>query len=133
LSTDNQEVSAALAGRYGFPKTARLRSGREFEAVFAARERMTVWPLRVWALRRPGAAESRLGLAVSRKTGGAVRRNRLKRLVREAFRLNRERLAAPHDLVISIARGGERATSAEVTAAMREVLARLGERGEGSR
>lgn len=42
----------------------------------------------------------RLGLSVSRKHGGAVVRNRWKRLLREAFRLSRTRLPANIDLVL---------------------------------
>jgi ribonuclease P protein component len=42
----------------------------------------------------------RLGLTVSRKVGGAVRRNRVKRMLREVFRYNRAALAPHLDLVV---------------------------------
>lgn len=50
-------------------------------------------------------APSRLGVTVTRKVGSAVRRNRVKRLVREAFRLDPELVPAGIDLVV-IAKDG---------------------------
>ena len=42
----------------------------------------------------------RLGITVSKKVGSAVERNRIRRLVREFFRLNRARLSVRQDIVI---------------------------------
>jgi len=47
-------------------------------------------------------AHARLGITTSRKVGNAVVRNRWRRLIREAFRLNKARLPLGHDLVVIV-------------------------------
>lgn len=49
-----------------------------------------------------GLAHSRLGLSVGRVVGGAVERNRVKRLIREAFRLDQHSLPQGLDFVVSV-------------------------------
>ncbi len=91
---------------YCFPAKLRLIRTRHFDRVFAARVKAAAGPLIVWAA--PNDLEHcRLGLAISRRAGNAVTRNRIRRLVRESFRLLQHGLPRkPHgyDVVVSVRR-----------------------------
>jgi len=52
-----------------------------------------------------GLGITRLGITASKRTGNAVERNRIKRLVREFFRLNKDRLPRGVDILIAAKRG----------------------------
>jgi ribonuclease P protein component len=79
-----------------FPKTARLRRRAEFLRVQGTGRKLHTDSFLVFVLPRSESGPTRMGVTVSRKIGGAVRRNRVKRLVREAFR--RYRLLFPTGL-----------------------------------
>jgi len=84
----------------GLPPAARLRRASDFAALRQAER----WQGRHFLLRWHTVSErnARLGLAVSRKVSKrAVERNRIKRVVRESFRAEREGLPALDILVIA--------------------------------
>jgi ribonuclease P protein component len=84
----------------------RLTHAREFDAVYAAKLRKARGPLTLFALPNT-LAWPRLGLAVGTRIGGAVVRNRWKRMIREAFRLQQHTLprtddGTGYDLIVSV-------------------------------
>jgi ribonuclease P protein component len=86
-----------------FPRTRRLTATRQFRAVYDGGRRVFSGPLAVWG-RRNGLQHCRLGLAVPRHVGNAVTRNRIRRRLRESFRLIQHELPAGYDLVINVRR-----------------------------
>jgi ribonuclease P protein component len=89
-------------------RSKRLSRSADFEAVYRRGRSASSRHLVVYAFARDPsavAAEPRIGLTVSRKVGGAVERNRVKRLLREAAARVVPGLASDVDLVI-VARPG---------------------------
>ncbi|MBJ7331230.1 MAG: ribonuclease P protein component [Solirubrobacteraceae bacterium] len=90
------------------PKRGRLSRSAEFERVYRQGRshggRYLVLHVFPRDAREP-SDDARLGLSVSRKVGGAVERNRVKRLLREAFASEAGRVPADYDVVV-VARPG---------------------------
>jgi len=126
----------------GFPRCLRLRRRREFLRVqrggrkhhtrfflvFVARSGLRSLP----AAATDGSPQSspqlpgtRLGVTVTRKVGKAVNRNRIKRLVREAFRRERRGLPAGLDMVWVAKRDATEMTFDGVVRDMRTLAERL--------
>src|SRR4051812_12069763 len=86
---------------YTFSKSHRIRSRAEFSAVFEARRKAVVGPIIAYA-RPNNLPHLRLGLSVPKAAGSAPRRNRIKRLLREAFRLHQHDLPQGYDMILVI-------------------------------
>jgi ribonuclease P protein component len=78
----------------------RLSRSAEFERVYRQGRSTGNRYLVLYAFPNPAAQGPRLGLSVSRKVGGAVERNRVKRLLREAFARLEPELDPAQDVVI---------------------------------
>jgi len=92
-------MSPRLPHRATLGRRERLRRGGDFRAVYATRARVADGRLVVYA-KANGLDVTRLGLSVGRRCGGAVQRNRTKRLLREAFRQARHAFPAGYDVVL---------------------------------
>jgi len=86
-----------------FPKIFRIRKRADFRVIAQKRTRFYGHILVIDSL---SSEYPRLGISVPRSFGGAVRRNRFKRLVREVFRTVRAQLP-PFDMVVLPKKGGD--------------------------
>jgi ribonuclease P protein component len=85
---------------FSFPRTDRLTSRRQFRAVYDQGRRVRGVYVTVFGLpNRLG--HSRVGFTVTKKLGGAVKRNRIKRILREIYRLNRLSTVGSLDIVVN--------------------------------
>lgn len=94
-----------------FPKSSRIASSQEFTRIlkqgrYAADATLVVNAKPAAQADRRGNFPGRLGVTIPTKTGNAVVRNRWKRLIREAYRCQRQRLPLGYDFVVRPRRGG---------------------------
>jgi ribonuclease P protein component len=118
------------------PRAGRMRLSRsaDFDRVFRHGRSHAGRELVLYVFPRGEAEQPRLGLSVSRKVGGAVQRNRVKRLLREAFDLEGGRLPAGTDAVVVARHEANALAEREGLAGIRRALSQLLERvgnGEG--
>jgi ribonuclease P protein component len=78
----------------------RLSRSAEFERVYRQGRSTANRHLALYTFANASREPPRLGLSVSRKVGGAVERNRVKRLLREAFAQLEPELRAGQDVVV---------------------------------
>lgn len=117
------DTASAPPGSEAFPRARRIGARRDFRDAYENGAKKHGRLVVVFARPRPEGG-LRLGITATRKTGGAVERNRARRRVREIFR--RWRAATPDTAVDLVVNVSARATRAPYAALQAEVAGLLG-------
>jgi len=83
----------------GNSKVVTIKNGREFSMVYDHRESFANRNLVMYIMKND-RMYSRIGISVSKKVGNSVVRHRVKRLIKEAFRLNIGKIEDGYDIVV---------------------------------
>lgn len=92
-------ANSAPESKVVLTRAQRIRSSRRYSQIYAQRCRVADSILIVCAAAND-LGFSRVGLSVSRKNGNAVKRNRIRRLLREAFRLSQHDIPSGFDYIL---------------------------------
>jgi len=124
--------SGPVRRRETFSRDDRLRKRREFEECYASGVRVSGRHLLLFLLQRTAPANAassplrpRLGISVPRRVGGAVTRNRVRRRLREIFRVSRELFGTrAGDVVVNARPSASEATFEELAQEYRLLLSK---------
>jgi len=108
-----------------FPRSARVRSRADYLKIQRSGKKMGGRYLILLSMDN-GLPASRFGITVSRKTGNAVTRNRIKRRIRELQRLHRESIVPGKDIVVIATRMASEATFETMQAEYTNLVERAG-------
>ena len=121
--------------RLVFPKRLRVLDRRDFQRIQSRGMRLGGHLLLIMAFKQQGAPKpARLGITASRKSGESVQRSRIKRILREAFRLHPGIFPPGVDIVVIAREGADVLTLSEATPELKKAAARLAsgpQRGSG--
>lgn len=111
---------------FRFPSSRRLRSERDFERIYALKQRAGDNHLLIFADANT-MGTTRIGLSVSKKHGNSVVRHRIRRLLKEAYRLSQHEVPEGLDLIL-IPRENSGAGLKEYQASLVSLTKRLAKR-----
>jgi len=111
--------------QFGLPKVCLLRKNGEFNRVYRQGHRLHGKGFSlIFAENR--MQFNRLGISVQKKTGNAVHRNRIKRIIRETFRLHRENFPSKSDVILTVRPGFSLHSPADVLLAVTGLMLKQG-------
>jgi ribonuclease P protein component len=119
------------SGALDFPRSSRILRSADFRLVYDHGFRVSGPLFAAFCRAREGAAAelcARLGLTVTRAVGKAVVRNRIKRRLREIFRLHRPKIAPQWDIVLNPRRAALEAEFAQIEREMDRVIEKCNSR-----
>jgi ribonuclease P protein component len=116
----------------GRAKRGRLTRSADFERVYRQGRSHGNRYLVLYVFPRSGEGEARLGVSVSRKVGGAVERNQVKRLLREAFSVSEAILPDGVDVVVVARPDARELAEREGLQGVRNALDELVEKASGA-
>lgn len=106
-----------------FPKKFRLRKKDEFIKVYEGKNYFNCGKLSFYILEN-NLPYCRLGVSIPKKVGKSVVRNRIKRLIREGFRINHRFFKKGYDIVVNVRKNGSELTFKEIS----EIFQKLSEK-----
>lgn len=121
-----------MTRRFLFPKSRHLRSSLDFARVYDLKQRAGDEHLLIFAASRSEGGPTRVGFSISKKNGNSPQRHRIRRLLREAFRLSQYEIPDGMDLIL-IPRPGSGSTLADYQQSLVRLSQKLQRRLPGSR
>ena len=107
--------------KFSFNRKERIKKRADFLAIYKNGQNFETGHFRLTVITN-NKDFRRLGLSVSKKTGGAVQRNHVKRRLREYFRLNKELFPVNSDIIISVKHGAADKSYNEIKSELNNLL-----------